>query len=438
MGNSNTSAMAATVRKSATYENASDQFRYPTEREFTQQFAGLYFARLETLRPRIVQEAKRVGMSAPIQERLISTPEGEERLVVVTLFKEMKLKPSALREYTAGRGIEAAEKLLSYCSDDDRVWLEDMSGRVALRSNNVLASAGVVTGLVCGIQGTMEAGEFVATHLCWPSIRPAAPLPALAETKYVAILSGLQLGGTEGSMLNTQMMVQYITGHLGSPEEVSRAASICRVIVAGNSLCSVSDAQLQPKTANQGTTDIAAAAVGLDQIMLALCSSVPVDIMAGASDPSDFAMPQQPLSRCLFPQSSTLQSLSAVTNPYSCQIDGVSFHGTSGQPIDHLHSFTQTPEGESCDRLDLMENCLRWRSCVPTAPETTACYPFKETDPFLLSEAPHVLFAGNQPEFGDRMFEGTRIIQVPSFSSTGSIVLINLANLECECLSFKH
>ena len=42
----------------------------------------------------------------------------------------------------------------------------------------------------------MEAGEFVATQLCWPSIRPAAPLPALGETKYVAILSGLQLGGT--------------------------------------------------------------------------------------------------------------------------------------------------------------------------------------------------------------------------------------------------
>ena len=134
-----------------------------------------------------------------------------------------------------------------------------------------------------------------------------------------------------------------------------------------------------------------------------LCEACAGELLrvAGASDPSDFAMPQQPLSRCLFPQSSTLQSLSAVTNPYSCQIGGVryyssaasssavldcdSFHGTSGQPIDHLHSFTQTPEvcltgyrlltaasqGECCDRLELMENCLKWRSCVPTAPETT-------------------------------------------------------------------
>ena len=63
----------------------------------------------------------------------------------------------------------------------------------------------------------------------------------------------------------------------------------------------------------------------LDELMLRLCSSVPVDVMAGSTDPTDFTLPQQPLGRCMFPRSSNLQSLSSVTNPYHCEVGGVRF-----------------------------------------------------------------------------------------------------------------
>ena len=103
----------ATVRKSATYENASDQFRYPTEREvrslssscavlillvqFTQQFAGLYFARLETLRPRIVQEAKRVGCMLAHLSSLHNRP-----LLVLECPRRFKNVSSAPRRERSG------------------------------------------------------------------------------------------------------------------------------------------------------------------------------------------------------------------------------------------------------------------------------------------------------------------------------------------------
>lgn len=35
-----------------------------------------------------------------------------------------------------------------------------------------------------------------------------------------------------------------------------------------------------------------------------------------------------------------------------------------------------------------------------------ACYPFYDRDPFLLTETPHVYFAGNQPAFETRLLKG--------------------------------
>ena len=58
------------------------------------------------------------------------------------------------------------------------------------------------------------------------------------------------------------------------------------------------------------------------------------------------------------------------------------------------------------DRLDIMARMLEWRHIVPTSPDTLVSYPFKMDDPFALTATPHVLFAGNQPAFGQRLVTG--------------------------------
>jgi hypothetical protein len=45
-------------------------------------------------------------------------------------------------------------------------------------------------------------------------------------------------------------------------------------------------------------------------------------------------------------------------------------------------------EAESA--LDLMESTLTWRHIAPTVPDTLAAYPFKDDDPFILDQCPHV------------------------------------------------
>lgn len=52
-------------------------------------------------------------------------------------------------------------------------------------------------------------------------------------------------------------------------------------------------------------------------------ASVPVDVMPGQYDPTNYTLPQQPLHRCMFPLSSVYPTLQLVSNPYEANIDGV-------------------------------------------------------------------------------------------------------------------
>ena len=112
---------------------------------------------------------------------------------------------------------------------------------------------------------------------------------------------------------------------------------------------------------------------------------------------------------------SETNSLQFVTNPYSFTVDSMLFMGTNGSNIKDMRmyskGFKETP-------LDALEQTLRMRLIYPTCPDTLRGYPVKN-DPFLISKAPRVYFAGNQPSFGHKMMDnGTVCVCVPSFRLT--------------------
>lgn len=85
-------------------------------------------------------------------------------------------------------------------------------------------------------------------------------------------------------------------------------------------------------------------------------------------------------------------------------------------------------------------------------------------DPLIITETPHVFFAGNQKKFSTRLFQGnkkkktnsigldlfrvffssaengteTRLITVPQFAQSLSCVALNLSTLECVEISFEN
>jgi DNA polymerase delta subunit 2 len=168
-----------------------------------------------------------------------------------------------------------------------------------------------------------------------------------------------------------------------------------------------------------------------------LAATVPVDLLPGTTDPANYTLPQQPLHHCLFPLSRTYPTFRLTTNPAQVECGGgVRVAGHAGQPTSDMARFSTAG-----DASELLERTLRWRHLAPSAPDTLACYPFQERDPFVIDEAPHVLFAGNQPAFSSRLVEEgegddarrVRAVAVPSFARTQSFVLVDLASDTLEC-----
>lgn len=132
-------------------------------------------------------------------------------------------------------------------------------------------------------------------------------------------------------------------------------------------------------------------------------------------------------------------SLHTVSNPYECDIEGVRFLGTSGQNIDNIRQHSSID-----DSVKLMEYTLECGHLAPTAPDSLGCFPYYESDPFIIPQdtGPHVYFAGNQQAYSSKTvkYDSGRsavIVSVPSFHSTQTAVLVNLRDLSCQPVSFN-
>jgi DNA polymerase delta subunit 2 len=172
---------------------------------------------------------------------------------------------------------------------------------------------------------------------------------------------------------------------------------------------------------------------------------MPVHVLPGWTDPSGPILPQQAFPRAMLGPVSQFETFHAETNPAHLHFSPLSDGNprwtrhlliTSGQTVDDMLKYVKSPP---TSRLDLAEGTLLWRHLAPTAPDTLWCHPYFSTDPFVLATAPDVYIIGNQPhaatrtnvsDTGNGHVSRTKIILVPRFCRTGSLVLLNLSNLE--------
>ena len=159
-----------------------------------------------------------------------------------------------------------------------------------------------------------------------------------------------------------------------------------------------------------------------------------------------------------------------ISSSYDCNY--CRFIGTSGDNVDNMYCCT-----EGMDSLQLLERSLLSSHIAPTGPDVLCkiinnciyvsfylilgCYPFSSNDPFIITDCPHIYFAGNQPEFQSKSITGScfivchrrkniwsiyslllgddgqkvLLISVPSFDASHCVVLVNLKTLSCEPLS---
>ncbi|MCJ1397138.1 hypothetical protein MMC11_000330 [Xylographa trunciseda] len=456
------------------------------QKHYQQQYADIYFLRLALLKPAVKEGAEAAwedfqiaGEAVHQVDRVLDVRQGELCWVMGTIYMDMPLKPNILDDISKDHWISAPPPREKYrsASGEDQTMLEDESGRLRL-VGTMLQTTMLVTGCIVAVMGTENSnGDFEVIDLKIPDL-PRQPqrwerddsdaiLTAGSNGKgktedtksrdscgKIAIVSGLGIRGDEANSLTLDLLMEFLLGESCGADEQQSSCAISRLIIAGNSLSEasplpsadeVSGKKSSKKYGYDASAYNPAPTAHLDNFLATLLPSLPVTLIPGNSDPANVSLPQQPIHSAMLPHSRAYSAMpganepgwfDSTTNPWEGDVDGWRFMGNGGQPLDDVFKYV-----EGNDRLEMMENFLRWRCVAPTAPDTLWCYPFQDTDPFVVKECPHVFFVGNQPKFEKTIIEGPTgqtvvLLAIPVYRDTGEVVLLDTNTLEIEVVRF--
>jgi DNA polymerase delta subunit 2 len=136
-----------------------------------------------------------------------------------------------------------------YISEEDYAVLEDNSGRVRIKKNEVFTPEKFVTGSIVALKGVVDVkGFFEVKDFCFAGI-PFQSVPrglkislsrglyeGLEDREFVAFISGLEFG-EPGDIVSSELILRFFRGELmASPQTVKLASMISRVIICGNSI----------------------------------------------------------------------------------------------------------------------------------------------------------------------------------------------------------
>lgn len=113
-------------RKCVKYENLSTKFS-DQQPDYTRQYCSIYKARLKEMGMFMMERIKRKwGSTYPVCKLYNLAQEKYEKCIVIgTLFKDQKLKPSILKQLAEANQITPQPLLSNFSDESDRLFIED-------------------------------------------------------------------------------------------------------------------------------------------------------------------------------------------------------------------------------------------------------------------------------------------------------------------------
>lgn len=430
------------------YENCSGRFQLKAF-DYQRQFCHIYTGRLKEFTRLLLPYILNKWNQKPIAIKdLCDLPTNSNEMccIIGTIYKHQAHKPSILKEISEENQLAPQPPRGHYADGDDKLVIEDEQQRVRLTGNIHLDQ--VATGVVCAVRGILqEEDDYFKVHeILFYESGPQKLLKSIftkkrknitlssKENQFLYFISGLNQINCHLYMDSLNLFQYWLCNKFETESKTSKM----RLIVAGNSMRCIDEQRLSAwQNRPTDSTTLIKSVKELDRWFTAWSTYIPIDLMPGSYDATNQMMPQQEFHPCMFPLAGNNKNFQCVTNPYAFRINEVDIIGTSGQ---NVHDLLRSTNLKDC--VAALRCTLQWGHLSPTAPDTLPCYPYLDRDPFIIEECPHIYFAGNCGSYASVLYHGsdgkqTRLICIPDFTKTQSIVLLNLNNLQSEEISFR-
>nr|CAH8823318.1 unnamed protein product [Trichobilharzia regenti] len=435
----------------------------PNSFSFHRQYTQIYLARLASAKPVLSKLAEHKWTSAgrshfPIRS-LADLNANEMCVIIGTVFKEMRLKPSVLRDIavmeTDNVGSENhlastdIQSMVRLTSDDDSLYLEDEVQRINLclpsKMSKLWLPANLITGIVVAVLGReleSQPGFFHVEDIMFLEPQPERPIaihtishadsnPAVFRSSgpWLGIVCGLGFAGSghvkPGHSMALQLLADWIrcAGDFDGTLESHTNSGLVRLLILGESIKSSGSTMDEDSdkctpamrltqrarylTRNADAETVTAMA-RLDQWLASLpigpgCNNgsaasngIAIDLLPGPSDPTSLLMPQQPIHSAALP--CAVSRSGGVGSGHLCGRTNPYSFLFEGRRI-------LATSGQGVNELyrytklekacDRMEATLLWGHLAPTCPDTLPGYPMIDNDPLLFHSSYSTEFSNN-------------------------------------------
>eukprot|EP00924_Labyrinthula_sp_SR-Ha-C_P002679 snap_masked-scaffold_13-processed-gene-3.23-mRNA-1 protein AED:1.00 eAED:1.00 QI:0/0/0/0/1/1/2/0/414 len=364
----------------------------------------------------------------------------DKETIVGTVFKEQKNRLEVLKYFAAEFTDEQMDAEESFCSDSDKVYLENAEkNRTLLVFEDKEVIHQICTGLVLGFKGeTLASGAFSVKEVIYPKPKPPGKHQCLNSK--LMFISGLRLQQN----MNKENFVPLLL-----LSKFIQSKGINHVVLAGNNFIRSPEAkslnfEMTKKEISKSLQNKLVENIELfDSFIGGLLEENPaltIEIMPGDEDlMATKILPQQKFHRSTFLSRNQFKGrLRLTTNPNKFNIQAVNITclGESGQIDENLLKQTKFDT-----HLDLMKTKLnKWCNLAPNCPDTLSCYPLDEQDVFTQNEIPNIYFSGGCPKFSTEYYNDTRYICIPKFRDSREAVIVDLScpQLETTVVKFQE